>query len=301
MKKPRHAGVHLPAARLRWIVCALLLGATWFVSCTADLIIRVLPRPAVTTTVVPAGAVGVAYSATLAASGGDGTYVWMLADGSLPAGLALDPSGAIAGMPTAAGTFGFTVQVASAGTSATRAFTLDIAAPLQITSTTPLPRGIVGQHYHAALTVTGGNASNQWSLAAGALPAGLTLSETGVIAGTPTAIDTAEFELRVANALGQVTISAATLASLAAPVVSTSSLSPGAVGVAFDARLAASGGDGTYVWALAGGGLPGGVTLTADGAFSGTPTAGGSFPLVVQVTSAGVSATRELTLAIAPA
>jgi 3',5'-cyclic AMP phosphodiesterase CpdA len=299
MTNPRRARVYRLAARRWWIACALLLGLTRIVSCSGDDVSG--PRIAVMTATLPAGAVGVAYGATLGASGGDGTYVWTLANGTLPDGLALDASGAIAGTPTAGGNFGFTVEVASAGGRATRAFTLGIAAPLQISSTTRLPAGIVGQPYQTALAVTGGDASNQWSLAAGALPAGLTLSAAGVIAGTPTVIDTAEFELRVSNALGQTTTMADTLATLAAPVVTTSSLLRGAVGVAYQAALAASGGDGTYVWALAAGGLPDGLTLAADGAITGTPGAGGSFSLLVQATSAGVPATRELTLAVAPA
>ena len=71
---------------------------------------------AIGTTSLPNGAVDVAYTATLAASGGTLPYIWSVASGSLPPGLTLSPgNGVIAGTPTAAGTFTFTVQVRDAG------------------------------------------------------------------------------------------------------------------------------------------------------------------------------------------
>jgi hypothetical protein len=54
----------------------------------------------------------VAYSQTLAATGGNGTLVWSLDSGSLPAGLSLSSGGVISGTPTGTGTSNFTVRVA---------------------------------------------------------------------------------------------------------------------------------------------------------------------------------------------
>jgi hypothetical protein len=74
------------------------------------------------------GTVGDAYSLTLAASGGTAPYAWSVSAGALPAGLALNAStGVLGGMPTAAGTFTFTVQVTGGGSS-TKAFSLTISA-----------------------------------------------------------------------------------------------------------------------------------------------------------------------------
>ncbi len=74
------------------------------------------PPLLVTTTSLPAGIVGIPYSATLMASGGTPPYVlWMLASGSLPAGLSLDPNGVISGTPTASSTSSFTAQVQDSG------------------------------------------------------------------------------------------------------------------------------------------------------------------------------------------
>jgi hypothetical protein len=67
----------------------------------------------VTTTSLPDGALNVAYPSTvLQASGGVPPFAWSVTSGSLPTGLLLAANGAIAGTPTATGTFNFTVQVA---------------------------------------------------------------------------------------------------------------------------------------------------------------------------------------------
>src|SRR5450432_3919011 len=46
----------------------------------------------------------------------------------------------------------------------------------------------------------------------------------------------------------------------------------------------ASGGSPPFTWAVTSGGLPGGLTLAADGTLSGTPTAAGSFAFTVTAT-----------------
>jgi hypothetical protein len=61
----------------------------------------------VTTTSLPNGNVGTAYSGALAASGGSSPYSWSeTTGGALPPGLSLASSGAISGTPTTAGTYG---------------------------------------------------------------------------------------------------------------------------------------------------------------------------------------------------
>src|ERR1700687_4880277 len=66
----------------------------------------------VTTTSLPGGTQNVAYSATLAATGGTTPYTWSIATGTLPAGLTIaSGTGVISGTPTVAGTSNFTVRV----------------------------------------------------------------------------------------------------------------------------------------------------------------------------------------------
>jgi hypothetical protein len=56
--------------------------------------------------------------------------------------------------------------------------------PAMIT-TSPLPSGKVGVTYSQALVVSGGITPCKWSIQSGVLPAGLSLSEAGIITGTP--------------------------------------------------------------------------------------------------------------------
>jgi len=54
----------------------------------------------------------------------------------------------------------------------------------------------------------------------------------------------------------------------------------------------------TAAWSIASGSLPAGVTLSADGVLSGTPTAEGSFTFVVRATGGGISDTETETLTV---
>ena len=67
------------------------------------------------------GQVGASYSSALIASGGTPPYSYSIISGTLPGGLVLNPaSGAIAGLPTAAGTFNYTAKALdSAGSTGT--------------------------------------------------------------------------------------------------------------------------------------------------------------------------------------
>lgn len=77
------------------------------------------PALSVTTTSLPSGQVGVAYSATLAASGGTLPFTWALTGGMLPAGLSLASNGAITGTPTAsASNAALTFKVTDSGSPA---------------------------------------------------------------------------------------------------------------------------------------------------------------------------------------
>ena len=68
----------------------------------------------ITTTTLPAGTVGTAYSQALAATGGTTPYIWTIAAGTLPAGLTLSSAGVLGGTPTTAGSATFTVRVTDA-------------------------------------------------------------------------------------------------------------------------------------------------------------------------------------------
>ncbi len=83
--------------------------------------------------------------------------------------------------------------------------------------------------------------------------------------------------------------------------VITNSL-PGATQYApYGLRLQATGGDGSYSWALTGGSLPKGMSFSTSGDLTGAPAAPGSFSFRVKVTSGGGEATANLSLQVTPA
>src|SRR3989454_6394877 len=102
-------------------------------------------------------------------------------------------------MPTAVGSYTFTIQAAdSVGQKASQAFTVSIASPLSIT-TTSLPSGTVGVAYSTTLSATGGTPPYTWSLTTGSLPPGLALSTSGTVSGAPTAAGSYSLALQAAH------------------------------------------------------------------------------------------------------
>jgi len=74
----------------------------------------------ITTTSLPAGNVGIAYSASIGISGGVAPYTCAITTGALPTGITLGATGTsscpLSGTPSAAGTFNFTITVTDSAT-----------------------------------------------------------------------------------------------------------------------------------------------------------------------------------------
>jgi hypothetical protein len=89
----------------------------------------------VTTSTLPGGTVGTAYSSQLAATGGTNSYTWTLTSGALPGGLSLSTGGLISGVPNANGSFGFNVTATDAnGQPATRTLSITISSATTTTA-----------------------------------------------------------------------------------------------------------------------------------------------------------------------
>lgn len=267
---------------------------------SVDLSVIVFASLSITTTSLGGGTVGVAYSDSLTAVGGTGTYTFSVVAGSLPDGLSVDGDGVISGTPTSAGTSDATVQVTSADQTATADVEITIGAAVSITTTT-LPDGVTESAYAEGLGAEGGDGTFAWTLDAGALPGGLALSGSGALTGAPTVAGSFDFTVRVTSA-GSSATKALTLTVRSPVVVTTTSLPNGAVGDAYDQTIAASGGSGTYLFTLSEGALPTGTSIDAStGRITGTPSAAGTFDFTVQATSDALSDAQALSITVVAA
>lgn len=254
---------------------------------------------AITTTSLAAGIVGAPYSQSLVAAGGTPPYSWAITSGSLPSGLSL--SGAqIAGTPSTAGPFAFSVRVTdSANATADASLSITIGPAVSV-ATCPASTAIVGQAYSSSATATGGQPPYSWSVASGQLPPGLSLAASGAISGTPAQPGNFSFTVRVADASLGAANKACAIAVNAALAITTGSLPGGATGGLYSQQLSASGGTPPYTWSIAAGNLPPGLSLNgASGQISGAATTVGTFNFTIRVTdSAGARAEKDVSIKI---
>ena len=223
-----------------------------------------------------------------------------MSTGSLPAGIKLSADGNLTGTPTATGTSSFTVKVTDANSqSATQAIGITISAGVSAPITAP-PAGVVGAAYTDTLTATGGTTPYTWSVNAGTLPAGLSLSSAGVLSGTPTTAGSYPFTVNVIDANNGIATASITLVVTNALTLTFGTPPGGVVGTAYTDTLTAAGGTTPYTWSVSAGTLPAGITLNAStGVLAGTPTAGGTSNFTVQVTDAdGQTATQATSITV---
>lgn len=272
------------------------LGLAALAACSGSDTIEPTPAVVVSGTALPVGVVGTVYSHSLAATGGDGTFTWTLASGSLPPGLSLSSSGSLSGTPTAAGSSDFSVRVSSADQEALTTLQVIVVDPVAIT-TSELPDGRTGTAYGETLVATGGTGTYAWSIAGGGLPAGLTLDAAGLLSGTPAAADTRDLTVRVES--GDQAVTRVLSLSVFDPLdVATIGLAEGVVGLEYNDTLVAAGGREAPVWTLTDGSLPQGLSLGSEGIVSGTPSTIETTSFTVDASSGDESASRTFQLAV---
>jgi len=257
----------------------------------------------ITTQSLPGGTVGTAYTQTIATTGGSAPFRWSVSSGSLPAGLQLGvETGVIAGTPTNAGTFDFTIQATeNNGLQAQQQYSLVINSRAQFTITTQtLPNGVTGTAYSQTLATTGGTAPFRWSVQAGALPTGLQLgTANGVISGTPSAAGTFDFTVQALDNSNAQARQQYSVTIIGPPSITNTSLPSAGLNQEYTAVVEATGGQPPYTWSQTG--LPEGLTLeAASGLISGIPARAGSFPVNITVRdSAALTASRQFTIVVA--
>ena len=189
--------------------------------------------------------------------------------------------------PSVSGNLTVTVTATSVADPTKSASSLVTVSPPPAISTTVLTNATPDANYSATLQATGGAGNLTWTIAGGALPAGLSLSSSGVIAGDPTVPGSFAFTMQVtdsSNAAGGPTSAQAQLSlTVVTPVsISTGALPAGSVGAPYLSAVEASGGTPPYVWSIATGSLPPGLSMQpASGVISGIPTSQGNFSFTV--------------------
>jgi hypothetical protein len=253
---------------------------------------------------LPNGTEGIAYSQTLSVTSGAAPFTFAVISGSLPPGLSLTGAGALSGTPTAPGTYTFVIEATDANNcTGSRGYTV-VIDPCLVVSPNALPDGVVGTAYSQQLTAVGGTPPITFATA-DPLPAGLTLSATGLISGTPTTGGISLFTVDASDTSSCVT-SKDYFIVVNPPgcppiAISPTVLPDGQVGQNYNQNLNASGGAGPYTFTFLTGALPAGVTLAANGSISGTPIESGIFTFTVAATDGnGCTGTQTIALSIFP-
>jgi hypothetical protein len=194
------------------------------------------------------------------------------------------------------------VQVTdSAGGSAAQNFTLRVRPSDLAIATESLAPARAGTPYEAQLAASGGQPPYAWTANSGSLPAGVALSATGALTGTPSIPGTFAIAVRVSDKSGVSASRNFTLAVSAPLNIETPApLATASLGAPYSQLLLAVGGAPPLLWSISAGDLPPGLSLSANGLISGTPTIAAEYQFSVQVAdTSGATATRQYSIGVA--
>ncbi|MBQ7594044.1 MAG: putative Ig domain-containing protein [Synergistaceae bacterium] len=286
---------------------------------TKELSLFIGVKPSIMDFRLPGAVVGEEYQATLEAIGTE-PLTWSLYSGSLPTGLSLDIDGIISGVPSYSGTSSFYVKVENELGSTSEIIYLNVQSSnisdITITSE-KLPVAVFGEPYSYQIEAEG----SQPMTFTGDISyiEGLTLSESGLISGTPlrkysthTGSRTS-FTVTATNSTGSAK-KELTLYCMVKPDISTD-IPNGKVGEYYSHQLSATenldapiangeinaynwGWLNPLTWRLVDGALPEGLELDTRGKIAGIPTDDGRYTFTVEASVSGVTNTAELTIDI---
>jgi hypothetical protein len=172
------------------------------------------------------------------------------------------------------------------------------ASVISIT-TTSMPSGEIGVAYAFKLAGSGGTGTYAWSVSAGTLPAGLSLSSRGIVSGTPSSAGSQAVTLELSDADNDTATAAFTLVIAAGPAITSGPLPAATIGASYSVQLTAASGTPPYNWTVMSGPLPLGLVLLSDGLLSGIPSATGTTVTTVQISDAlGVRASTAFTIVV---
>ena len=263
----------------------------------------------------PTAIVGTSYDAVISVNGGIAPYTFVTRSGQLPPGLRLSAStGSISGMPSAAGTYNFTIGVTDKNSAAegAKAFAMTVQhpAPKPVSveiSPTNVTIGSGATHQFVALVSNASTPAVTWKASGG------TISSAGIFTA-PKVNTSTTFHLTATSVADPTKTASAVVnvdkaqtpttppTSTAALALTSTALPEATEGTPYTAALTASGGTSPYSWKVSGS-LPSGFSFsTSQGAISGITSQSGAFAITASVTdAAGHAASQKLTLSVAAA
>jgi large repetitive protein len=282
---------------------------------------------AITSTALPTGTIGAAYSYQLTSTGGTGAITWSLSAGSLAGtGLTLSSTGLLSGTPTATETaLSLTFQARDSATNqqqtVTKTLPLTVTNALAVT-TTSLTNATAGVAYNATLAAAGGSGTGYtWTVTSGATGTNslaslnLTVSSAGVINGTSTTAGTASFTVQVKDSSNNTASASFTITAYA--VLTLPAPNPGSLGSAttsssYTGSITATGGVPPYTWTVNSATVPtnGSQVALSDGLYvdntgtgvlsvAGTPTSTGTVTFTAKVTDSTNASAGPFTYTVA--
>ncbi|MBZ2184713.1 MAG: putative Ig domain-containing protein [Bryobacter sp.] len=245
------------------------------------------------TTSLPAGEVGLPYSAALRLAGNPAGASFHLTSGALPPGLTLSPAGALSGNPTTPGTFNFTVRATTPTASTDAALSLRIATSSQPLTLQDLPVALfpIGLPVNTRFPTIGARGATNFQLLDGILPAGLEVSASGELTGTPRGLPGVYPQRwRAVDSSG-----AASERAYSLIIQAPTELTPAISGQRYTHRDSSS----ARFTLTPTTRLPLGLNISPDGALTGTPFAAGDYTFALRLESPNAPAeTRAFSLKI---
>lgn len=186
----------------------------------------------------------------------------------------------------------------AAGNGEVEDYVTTVVCPTIAITPNVLPTLKQGVPVNQTFSASAGGAPITWVVSSGSVPPGLTLSSGGVLSGTPTGGAVSSFTIRATDNFGCFGSQAFSVRTCPILTISPNLLPAAEIGVPYSATVVPGAGSGPYLFSVASGTLPAGLSLnTASGAITGTPTTAGVVSFTIRATDAnGCTDTKSYSL-----
>ena len=251
--------------------------------------------PEIATEKLNGGEINVPYDFTLTASG-DEAITWTAA-GKLPSGLNFDGAkGRIYGTPSEYGIFGLTFTAENSAGKDTKSLELNIAGNPPVIISNDI-RNVYRQKSYRSRLGAKGSPEIIWRVLSGQLPPGMSLSESGILSGTPTRNGTFKVTLQASNTVDTCAMDYVIKVGKE-PEIKKTQLRDGTDGKKYNAAITFSATK-PVTWSIISGRLPSGLSLnTSTGKITGTPAETGKFTFRARLEDSIGRCEKDITLTI---